>query len=106
MVDPELPTDLQQRQTGIDREILDALVEATPATCNAAILDLDFSNAGTTAIGHVISNPDGASESVEPTEELFLATRRLDLLFREFGFPLRAARYEIRAQDAGRWNLR
>jgi hypothetical protein len=99
-------SELQTEQVEIDREILDALVAATPEKWQAAILELEFQTDGAErGVTHAISNPDGATDTVEATEELFIATRKLDLLFRRFSIEVKRARYEAREKEPGRWHL-
>ena len=89
---------------GIDREIIDELIELTPDSWNAAVLEVVYSaEQGIEKYAHVILSPEGHKDLIYPSEKIFAATHQLGLLFRRYGRRWRKAKYEVRLQDDGTW---
>lgn len=77
---------LQEEQIPIFQQILAALVEATPEWWSFAMLELVTPPLGLgNGVAHSISNSDYPRDVVLPTDELFEATRRLELACKKHG---------------------
>jgi hypothetical protein len=95
---------LQEEEARIDREIVNELVELTPEWWKVAVLDVRFSDDdGIERYEHVISNPEGHNEPVDPSAELLDATYRLGQVFRCYGRHWQTAKYVIHLQQDGSW---
>ncbi|MBI3860929.1 MAG: hypothetical protein HY290_03445, partial [Planctomycetia bacterium] len=76
---------LQQEETAIDQEIVNEIVALTPETWRRAVLEVEYSSDELgEGFDHVIYNPDGLRELVEPSESIYSATLRLQQLFRKY----------------------
>ena len=99
-----MPGALQEEETPIDQEIVNELVELTPEWWKAAVLDVSFSDeGGVERYEHVISNPEGHKEPIDPSAELLDATYRLGQVFRRHGRHWRTAKYAIHLRQDGSW---
>lgn len=93
---------LQDEQTPIDREIVEEVVSLTPESWDRIVLEVEYSNdEDGEGFGHVIYSPDGHRDIVEPSEELFDATWRLQELFKKYGGHWRSVKYNITVDDDG-----
>lgn len=99
---------LQEAQAPIDREIVVALIEATPETWSKATLDLvRVVEGGLERFRLKVSSPDEhCREVVSPTEQLQDAAVRLADAFASFGKVWASARYSIWQTEAGDWKFR
>lgn len=86
-----MATSLQEQQKPIFERIAFALVQATPEHWTSAVLELTSSNAiepvadTESGFGHSIFNTSHPRDMVFPTDEIYSATRELELLSRDFG---------------------
>jgi len=96
---------LQEEQQPIDQEIANELIALTPESWRAAVLEVTYEKdpSGSEGYSHEIYSPERRREQVEPSEELFLATRRLGLLFQKHGHQWKRARYALEQQEDGTW---
>ena len=93
---------LQDAETPIDQEIVREVVELTPPSWRAAILEVTHVvESGVERTAHVIFSPEGHGEPVVPSETLFDATHRLGALFASFGRHWRKATYRIDVLEDG-----
>ena len=97
---------LQNEQKNIDVEIVNSLIECTPEWWNSAELTVERNVSGDSVkFRHHIASPEGYTELVEPTEELFFATRKLDLLFAEHGIKWLKTKYLVSLQEDDSWKF-
>ena len=79
-----------------------ALIEATPETWDSATLELavdpEAEKFGHEGLIHCIRGPEGATEVVCPTDEVYDATRRLELLFRTANEMWKRATVRVRLE--------
>lgn len=96
---------LQEEEQPIDQEIANELIALTPESWRAAVLEVtcEADPGGGEGYSHEIYSPEQRREQVEPSEELFLATRRLGLLFQKHGHQWKRVRYTVRQQKDGSW---
>ena len=80
--------DLQERMTPILQRLAAALVEATPEWWSEATLRVEVRRSGQdTSISHSIWSDQHPRDVVEATEEIFAASRALQLLCEQAGQP-------------------
>ena len=96
---------LQEEEQPIDQEIVNELIALTPESWRAAVLDVTYEadSGGAEGYVHDIYSPEKRREQIEPSQELFLATRRLGLLFQKHGHQWKRVRYTVEQQDDGTW---
>ena len=95
---------LQEEEKPIDEEIANELIALTPESWRAAVLEVTYEeDPDGEGYSHEIYSPEHRREVVEPSEEMFLATRRLGLLFRKHGHQWKRVRYTVEQQDDGSW---
>ena len=95
---------LQEEETPIDQEIVNELVELTPESWKAAVLEVSFSDdGGVERYEHIISSPEGHKEPIDPSAELLDATYRLGQVFRRHGRHWKTAKYAINLKQDGNW---
>ncbi len=96
---------LQEEERPIDEEIANELIALTPESWQSAILEVTYEAdaGGDEGYSHEIYSPEKRREQVEPSDELFLATRRLALLFQKHGHQWKRVKYTIVRQDDGTW---
>lgn len=88
----------------IHLEIVRQLVEATPEWWNRATLKLEMSSRdGIDVCEHSIANTQHPNDCVEATDELMLATRHLELLYKQRGTPLSSAVFDIWQNSEQQW---
>jgi hypothetical protein len=99
-----VPT-LQEEERPIDEQIANELISLTPESWRAAVLEVTYEGEpqGAEGYSHEIYSPDGHREPVEPSEELFRATRELGLLFQKHGHHWRRVKYTVNQQQDGSW---
>lgn len=98
---------LQECQAPIDRRIVLALIEATPAAWSAAQLEAERAGDGDDEqLAAVIRSPDGLTEVVAATPEIFDALLELADCFRSFGKPWTALKYSAWEGEGGAWQFR
>ena len=95
---------LQEQQAPIDRRIISALIEATPETWNAAEMSVTRSDDGTNEkLAIEIASPEGHTEMVGATEEIYQAIYDLSDCFRGFGKIWKEARYVAALNGSNDW---
>lgn len=89
---------LTERMTPILQRIAIALVEATPENWDSATLRVRINERaqGTTGLAHEISSEAFPNELVQPTEELFVATRELQQVCGAAGQPFSKLTLSVR----------
>jgi hypothetical protein len=82
----------QDWQAPILTSLWEALIRVLPDGWDSAVLVLETTAGGFgTGLSHSILNEDGQPGLAFPNEDLFLATRRLELGFHQQGLPWRRA---------------
>jgi hypothetical protein len=96
---------LQEEEKPIDEEIVNQLIALTPESWRTAILEVTYEAeaGGDEGYSHEIYSAEERHEQVEPSEELFLATRRLALLFQKHGHRWKSVKYTVVQQEDGGW---
>jgi hypothetical protein len=96
---------LQEEERPIDEEIANELILLTPESWRSAVLEVTYEPDanGDEGYTHEIYSREKHPEQIEPSEGLFLATRRLALLFQKHGHQWKRAKYTIEQQDDGTW---
>ena len=95
------PGIFQQEETPIDREIAGALANLMPEDWDAIRLVLRRLPFDPSGLAHSIQSPEGHTEVVEPDDELYAATLKLEQLFARHGKQFKSARYELEYNDEG-----
>jgi hypothetical protein len=97
---------LQDEQTPIFRRMADALVEATPEWWSAAALELTAPASGFgSGLEHTISSTEHPRDVVVATDEVFEATRALELASVRHGDSWRRCVFRIAQEPAGAWRF-
>jgi hypothetical protein len=89
-------------QSAIYPHIGRELIALTPETWTSAVLKLEDEPAG---VKHSIYSEDGRREIVVPSMDLFEHTRKLELIFREFGRMWTIAHFRIVQSEEGQWRF-
>jgi hypothetical protein len=101
---------LQQQQGEIDLALVKALIKAIPKEWDAALLRaqrLPTSTADESSYRIAIQRgTEPGGPSADPTDDVLLQVRRLDLLFQQHGTPWKAIRYAAQRDAAGGWDFR
>jgi hypothetical protein len=100
---------LQEEQKPIDIEIVNSLIGCTPELWQAAELIIEKIKQvenGPGGLLHQITNPEGSRDLVSPSEDLYLATRRLEMLFSKHGISYFKAVYLVTLQPDGDWKFK
>lgn len=93
---------LQDEETFIDQEIVNAVVELIPESWDRAVLEVDYSiDHRNETFDHTIFSPDSHRDLVEPSDLIYDATFRLQKLFRKYGGIWTKVRYDIAIDDDG-----
>ena len=92
---------LQDEEKPIDEEIAREIIAAAPESWRSVTLEVTHATSpeGVERYAHVISSPEGGKEYVQPTDELYSATRRLGLLFRKHGHHWKKVRYTVHLEE-------
>lgn len=97
---------IQEQQAPIDRRLVSALIEATPETWNAAILHVIRTDDGSSEKMQVeISNPEGLSDLVGATEEIYEVLYALSDCFRAHGKIWSQLKYVVQLSSGGDWKF-
>src|SRR5258708_6706010 len=97
-------TVLEERQGQLHKAIVNEIIALTPEWWNAAILTVSVeSKEGAVSMPHEFRSPEGHSEPIMPSDDLFTMTRQLLLLFEEFGQPWTKLRYSVSSIPDGNW---
>lgn len=78
------------------------LIALTPKTWTSAVLRLEDDSSG---VKHSIYSEEGRREVIVPSMELFEHTRKLELIFREFGRMWAIVHFRIAQSDDGQWRF-
>lgn len=95
---------LQDEQTPIFQSLANALVEATPEWWTEATLELTVSAFGT-GLAHTISSADFPRDVVVATDEVFDATRALELASVRHGDSWKRCVFRISQESTGAWRF-
>lgn len=91
----------------LHKQVVDQLIVATPEWWNYARLELNYTSVdGIDKCGHCIINPQFPCDYVEPTEELYEATRKLVLYYKGSGSMWKSASYETWPEDEKGWKFK
>lgn len=94
-----------EKQSLIDRDLVNALIAATPETWTVAEMFVERDDSGTNEKMTIsISSPDGHKEPVGATEEIYSALYKLSDLFRANGPMWRAVSYKVSQVDHDDWS--
>lgn len=97
---------LQDEQTPIFRRLADALVEATPEWWSEATLELTAPPSGFgSGLSHVISSAEHPGDVVVATDEVFEATRALELASVRHRDSWVRCVFRIRQEPSGAWRF-
>ena len=98
---------LQEQQAPIDRQIVEALIAATPETWNSAEMVVERQQAGSQEkMVIVISSPDGHKDLIGPTDDIYEALYKLSDVFLKAGKPWTKVEYWVGLDDQGQWKYR
>lgn len=97
---------LQEQQAPIDRRLVSALIEATPETWNAAALHVVRTDDGQNEKMQIeISSPEGFSDLIDATEEIYEALYALSDCFRVHGKMWSELKYVAELSPDGDWKF-
>jgi hypothetical protein len=101
---PAVPPEHQEQ---LYSAIASELIELTPETWQAAVLDVaaDRSRAGAFGMTHSIRSPEGHREPIVPSDELFDMTHSLLKFFEEFGQPWTRMTFSVKALPEEGWSF-
>jgi hypothetical protein len=92
------------QQAPIDRNIVSALIAATPESWDAAEMVVEREQEGEVEnLTIEITSPEGRREIVEPTEDIYEYLYALSDLFREHGRVWKKLKYSIELNEEGNW---
>jgi hypothetical protein len=95
---------LQDKQAPIDRQLIEALIAATPESWDAADMVAERRREGDVEkMAITITNPHGRKELVGATDDIYEGLYRLSDLFARHGQVWRRVRYSIGLDDRGAW---
>lgn len=95
---------LVEKHAPIDAEIADALIIATPESWRQADMSVSRSQDGELEEMKIaISSPEGHSDVVFPTEEIYTGLYKLSDVFRAHGAIWSEAHYSVEMTDDGDW---
>jgi len=93
-------------QAPIDKEIANALINATPENWRAAEMAVERQDDGVhETMQIVISSPEGYREPVVPTDEIYSALYKLSDVFRLHGAIWKGVSYSISQRDDDNWGF-
>lgn len=91
--------EFQQKQSDIYSDLACAVIESIPDDWDSAVLTLGSPavEGGTESMSHELANPKltEGMVTVMPNESVYAHTRRLELLFREFGARWKQAKFQV-----------
>ena len=94
-----------EKQSPIDREVVNALIAATPETWKAAEMFGERDDSGINEKMTIsISSPDGRKEPVSATVEIYSALYKLSDLFRANGPVWSTVSYKVSQVDQEDWS--
>ena len=98
-----MAVDLQERMTPLLQRIAGALVEATPEWWTEATMRVEVKHDpnGSTGMPHSIWSERHPRDVVEPTDEIYAATRALQQLCEQAGQPWSALVFRIEQAGDG-----
>lgn len=97
-------TSLVERQAPIDREVVNALIAATPETWSAAEMFVEREQDSSHEKMKIeISSPEGHRDLVGPTDEIYAGLYNLSDLFREYGKVWSQLVYRANLTPEGNW---
>lgn len=85
------------------QDISVALIGCTPEHWYSAVL---FLNKSDTGLVHTIESDEGHSDIVSPSDELFIATRKLQLLLSSKGEMFLTAKFRVWLNDSEQWQFK
>lgn len=95
---------MQEKQAPVDRYLVEALIAATPENWNAAEMLVERQDDGINEKMLIeISSPEGHTDLVGPTDEIYEGLYCLSDCFRSEGKMWRSARYQISLSAEGNW---
>lgn len=95
---------MQEKQAPIDRDLVQALIAATPETWGAAAMLVERQDDGTNEKMLIeISSPEGHADLIGPTDEIYEGLYRLSDCFRSEGKVWRTVKYEVSLSAEGNW---
>ncbi len=92
-----------RQQNEILPDIGSELIALIPEHWESAVLELEMQEEG---LGHSIFSEDGHRDIVTPSTELFVPTRKLELLFEKFDCMWKKARFQIWIDGDGQWEFK
>jgi hypothetical protein len=96
--------ELQRKETIIDQEIVNELIDLTPEWWNEISLSVTYYvENGVEKYSHVITSPERNSEPIMPSEKLFEATYKLGQLFRAHSRHWQRVIYTVKRVNQEEW---
>ncbi|NPU93984.1 MAG: hypothetical protein HPY82_18900 [Gammaproteobacteria bacterium] len=92
----------QRQQNEIYPELGNELISLTPEHWNSFLLELVATKEG---VSHSIVSEEGHRDIVTPSMELFEHTRRLELLFKQYGCMWLKAKFHVFLSADGGWKF-
>lgn len=104
------PTEFQQKQTEIYTDLASAVIDSIPDDWDTAMLILGAPTMeqGIESMSHELANPKLTEGlvTVMPNDSVYFHTRRLEMLFREFGAEWKKAMFQVAWDDADeQWRM-
>jgi hypothetical protein len=102
--------EFQQKQSEIFSDLARAVIDSIPEDWDTAVLTLGSPTVecGMQSMRHEITNPkltEGMA-TVIPDDSVYTHTRRLEMLFREFGARWKQATFQVKWDDAeDQWRM-
>jgi len=93
---------LQEQQSQIYPALGNELISLTPEHWSSFALELKVTAEG---VEHAIVSEEGHRDIVTPSTELFGHTRRLELLFKEYGCMWEQARFRVYLSPENEWRF-
>ena len=98
--------ELQKEEAEIDQKIAGELIALTPEWWNAVVLEVKHSvQAQNTSLNITVKSPEGYSDAVEPSPEIYTLVLDLYDLFKRYDHPWQKATYTVTLQPDKEWRF-
>lgn len=101
-------SDLLNKQASIDRDVVNAMIMATPETWSAIEMrvDREVDEAGVERMAVSISSPEGLRDPIMPSDEILNALHQLSELFQEHEKVWKQVQYNASINEQGNWRYK